>query len=176
MTWQEIDDGTWDKDEGYLSKQKNEKSRMLGIKECEYFSKLIFKSLFSIHDKNFSLWLNSSNHKNTLQKQLCKIKLDLAKYKTFIRLWKPSLFNLFLTSTYLDIKRQFKHVIQKVVLRVCCSYTSWCLYPCWQTSMTLSSQACLNKMICIFLIAAIELSNVIAIESIQQPSKIWDIL
>ena len=53
MTWQEIDDGTWDKDEGYLSKQKNEKSRMLGIKECEYFSKLIFKSLFSIHDRNF---------------------------------------------------------------------------------------------------------------------------
>ena len=24
------------------------------------------------------------NHKNTLQKQLCKIKLDLAKSKTFI--------------------------------------------------------------------------------------------
>ena len=69
MTWQEIDDGTWDKDEGYLSKQKNEKSRMLGIKECEYFSKLIFKRLFSIHDKIFSLWLNSSN---TLQKQLCQ--------------------------------------------------------------------------------------------------------
>ena len=44
-----------------LANKKNEKSRMLGIKECEYFSKLIFKSLFSIHDKIFSLWLNSSN-------------------------------------------------------------------------------------------------------------------
>ena len=68
-----------------LANKKNEKSRMLGIKQGEYFSKLIFKSLFSIHDKIFSLWLNSSNHKNTLQKQLCKIKLDLAKSKTFIR-------------------------------------------------------------------------------------------
>ena len=77
MTWQEIDDGTWDKDEGYLSKQKNEKSRMLGIKECEYFSKLIFEILFSIHDKFFCLWRNS--HKNALQKQLLEYSASTNK-------------------------------------------------------------------------------------------------
>ena len=79
----------------------------------------------------YSQWNSLTlNHKNTLQK-MCTIKLEFAKCKTFIRFWEPKFFNFFSISTYLDIKRQCKHVIQKVLLLVCCSYTVWCLYPCW---------------------------------------------
>ena len=55
MTWLEIDDGIWDKDEGYLSKQKMRNQEYYVLKSVSASVQLIFKSLFSIHGYIFIL-------------------------------------------------------------------------------------------------------------------------